>query len=81
MYGEKSIYNHSNILKFQVCVSVRDHENGNEYLWTRNKFLNRQVHMQELYQQFDETGEIPTVSTVSYTSGKMREFGVTHKIS
>ena len=37
--------------------------------------------MQELYQQFDETGEIPTVSTVSYTSGKMREFGVTHKIS
>ena len=35
-------------------MKVTDQENGNEYLWERNKFLNRQVLMQELYQVYEE---------------------------
>ena len=43
-----------------------DHENGNEYVWDRNRFLNRQVHMQELYQKYSETGEVPDLPQVKH---------------
>ena len=40
---------------------MHDEVNGNEYHWTKAKFLNRQVHMQEMFQKFDETNVVPSV--------------------
>ena len=42
-----------------------DLETDNEFLWERNKFLNRQCHMQEMYQKYEETGSIPDVEQVT----------------
>ena len=47
-----------------MYIKVFDQENGHEYLWDKNKFLNRQVHMQEAYQIFDQTGKVPNVEKV-----------------
>ncbi|XP_074659378.1 kinesin-like protein KIF28 isoform X2 [Tubulanus polymorphus] len=38
----------------EVCVKVRNLENGNEWMWDRNKFINRKYLMQEMYQNFIE---------------------------
>jgi hypothetical protein len=51
-----------NFYKVQVCML--DERSGNEFQWTKAKFLNRQVHMQEMYQKFDETNEIPDIPKV-----------------
>jgi len=45
---------------------VEDLDTGNEFLWDKNKFLNRQVHMQLMYQNFEEGASI-NVDKVSYT--------------
>lgn len=49
----------------QVQVKMVDEMTGNEFHWTKAKFLNRQVHMQEMYKEFDETNEVPNISQVS----------------
>ena len=46
----------------QVCINVHDKETNNFYVWSRNKFLNRQVHMSELYQTFESSGHLPRVT-------------------
>ncbi|ELT96154.1 hypothetical protein CAPTEDRAFT_129452, partial [Capitella teleta] len=46
----------------EVRVCMHDELTGNEYHWTKAKFLNRQVHMQEMFQKFDETNIVPDVS-------------------
>ena len=51
---------------FQVYVKVLDLDNYNEYLWDKNRFLNRQVHMQEMYSNFEESGHVPVVDKVGY---------------
>ena len=43
-----------------------DLDNCNEYLWDKSKFLNRQVHMQEMYSNYEESGEIPVVEKVGH---------------
>ena len=53
---------------------MHDLTNDNEYLWERNKFLNRQSYMQELYRQFEETGELAQVDKVRY-----RDYGISDK--
>ncbi|KAI0215595.1 hypothetical protein LSAT2_032357 [Lamellibrachia satsuma] len=40
----------------EVYVKVQDLDTGNEFLWNKNRFLNRQVHMQQMYQSFEEGG-------------------------
>ena len=57
------------ISMFQVYVKVVDQMNENEYLWSKNRFLNRQVHMQEMYQQFEETDQVPDVPQVRRERG------------
>ena len=51
---------------FQMYVRMYDLENQNEYLWNRNKFLIRQSHMQEMYNQFEETGIYQNVEKVGH---------------
>ncbi len=48
----------------QVCVEVRDLSNGNLYLWERNKFLQRQSIMNDVYQSYEETGAVQQGSKV-----------------
>ena len=43
---------------------MHDLESDNEYLWDKKRFLNRQVHMQEMYQEYEEKGQIPVVDNV-----------------
>ncbi|XP_061187944.1 kinesin-like protein KIF28P [Saccostrea echinata] len=40
--------------KTEVMVKMRNLENGNEWLWDRNKFINRKFLMQEMYQNYVE---------------------------
>ncbi|XP_056000812.1 kinesin-like protein KIF28P isoform X2 [Ostrea edulis] len=40
--------------KTEVMVKLRNLENGNEWLWDRNKFINRKFLMQEMYQNYVE---------------------------
>lgn len=51
---------------------MHDLLNDNEYLWERNKFLNRQSHMQEMYRELEETGQIPTLAKVGGTNHYMK---------
>ena len=44
---------------------MRDLKNKNEYLWDRNKFINRKYLMQEMYQNYvdgDKDWDLPKVS-------------------
>ena len=52
------------VLVAQVRVKLTDECSGNEFDWNKARFLNRQVHMQEMFQEFDETGKVPVVSPV-----------------
>ena len=52
---------------------MHDLTNDNEYLWERNKFLNRQSYMQELYRQFEETGELAQVDKVRYRDNEISD--------
>ena len=48
----------------QVCVKMRDLKNKNEFLWERNKFINRKYLMQEMYQNYvdgDKDWDLPKV--------------------
>eukprot|EP00105_Crassostrea_gigas_P029707 XP_011451723.1 PREDICTED: kinesin-like protein KIF28P isoform X2 [Crassostrea gigas] len=40
--------------KTEVMVKIRNLESGNEWLWDRNKFINRKFLMQEMYQNYVE---------------------------
>ena len=52
------------LISFQVFIKMCDNENGNEYLWNKNKFLHRQVLMQQMYEKFEETDDIPRCKKV-----------------
>merc|ERR1712226_793895 len=46
----------------EVCVKMRDLKNKNEFLWERNKFINRKYLMQEMYQNYvdgDKDWDLP----------------------
>ena len=50
-------------------MKVQDLDTGNEFLWNKNRFLNRQVHMQQMYQSFEEGGSpepVDKVTSLSY---------------
>ena len=51
-----------------MFIKVDDLMNGNEFLWTKGKFLVRQSHMQEMYERFETTGsaDVETVSGNDY---------------
>lgn len=51
----------------EVMVKVTDEESGNEYLWKKDKFLNRQILMQELYQKFEDNDGRVAVAQVRCT--------------
>ena len=38
----------------EVFVKMRNLENGVEFIWTKDKFLNRLYLMKEMYQKFEE---------------------------
>ncbi|XP_063964719.1 kinesin-like protein KIF28P [Lytechinus pictus] len=38
----------------EVSICMKNVDNDNEFLWTRNKFLNRKYLMQEMYQNFTD---------------------------
>ena len=48
-------------------MKVQDLDTENEFLWNKNKFLNRQVHMQQMYQRFEEGGSPEPVDKVIET--------------
>ena len=50
----------------QVEVKVNSQEDDSEYIWDRNKFMNRKFLMQEMYQNYVEGDEwdVPQVSDV-----------------
>ena len=50
----------------QVYVKVKDLDTGNVFLWDKNKFLIRQVHMQQTYQNFEEGGSPEPDDKVTY---------------
>jgi len=54
----------------KIFILVSDQTNKNEYLWSKNKFLNRQIHMQQMYQTFAEMGEMPKVAKVRLLSAE-----------
>jgi hypothetical protein len=43
----------------ELYIKVTNKQTGNEYLWTKAQFLTRQAYMQEMYQQFEESGCVP----------------------
>ena len=47
-------------------VKVNSQEDDSEYIWDRNKFMNRKFLMQEMYQNYVEGDEwdVPQVSDV-----------------
>lgn len=38
----------------EVCVKMTNQDTGNEWMWDRNKFINRKYLMQEMYQNYVE---------------------------
>lgn len=46
-------------------MEVRDLSNGNTYLWERNRFLERQSLMNDVYETYEETGAVPSTTKVS----------------
>nr|XP_039267271.1 kinesin-like protein KIF28P [Styela clava] len=40
--------------KTEVLIKAKNLENGNEFLWDQNKFINRKYIMQEMYQNYSE---------------------------
>jgi hypothetical protein len=42
-----------------LYVRVIDEETGNEFLWSKAKFLTRQSHMLDMYTEFESTGAVP----------------------
>lgn len=51
-------------------VKMRNLENGNEWLWDRNKFINRKFLMQEMYQNYVEGADDWDVPKVSHTGSR-----------
>ena len=41
-------------LTFKVCVKMKNLENGTEFIWTKEKFLNRLYLMKEMYSNYEE---------------------------
>ena len=39
---------------FKVCVKMKNLENGTEFIWTKEKFLNRLYLMKEMYSNYEE---------------------------
>ena len=50
----------------QVMVHVVDLETGLEWVWSREKFLNRKFVMQEMFEKFEdgEDWQLPPVSSL-----------------
>ena len=46
--------------KFQAYVSVRNFPRNLEWIWTKNKFLDRKAEFTELYNDFKDDGVINT---------------------
>ncbi len=38
----------------QVCVKMKNLENGSEFIWPKEKFLNRLYLMKEMYNNYEE---------------------------
>lgn len=54
-------------------MKIRNLESSNEWLWDRNKFINRKFLMQEMYQNYVEGADdwdVPRVSLNPVTSKK-----------
>lgn len=47
-------------------MKIRNLESGNEWLWDRNKFINRKFLMQEMYQNYVEGADDWDVPRVSH---------------
>lgn len=41
-------------MNFKVCVKMKNLENGTEFIWTKEKFLNRLYLMKEMYSNYEE---------------------------
>ena len=67
----------------QVYVKMKNLENGSEYLWTKEKFLNRFDLMKELYRRYqmknyddyyeDESEDVKITKASSNTSIRLLE--------
>ena len=44
--------------KYKACVSVKNFAQGLEWIWTKNKFLDRKADMTELYADLMDDGKI-----------------------
>ena len=53
-----SFHKHASSLFIQVYVKMVDKSSGNVYLWDKNKFLIRQAYVQEMYEEFLESGSL-----------------------
>jgi kinesin family protein 1 len=45
----------------EVFIRVQDLQSENEFLWVKDKFLNRYGYMQEMYHDFETNGVVPDV--------------------
>ena len=49
----------------EVCVKMKNLENGTEFIWPKEKFLNRLYLMKEMYNNYEEEDDdwdLPEVS-------------------
>ena len=62
MYGSEDIVVFVVFIKlyilFQIIVKMKNLANDNEWLWDKNKFINRKYIMQEMYQNYTEGDEL-----------------------
>ena len=56
------------MLNFQIFIKMVDLETDHEWVWSKEKFLNRKFIMQELFQQFEDGEDISNISAVCHNT-------------
>ena len=54
----------------QVCVKMKNLENGTEFIWPKEKFLNRLYLMKEMYNNYEEEDDDWDMPEVRMIKGK-----------